>query len=44
VELTTKEPDGFLPINLSNLFMASPTHWQKYDALASVTDPAEWAK
>ena len=25
VELTTKEPDSFLPINLTNLFMASPT-------------------
>ena len=24
VELTTKEPDSFLPINLTNLFMASP--------------------
>ena len=45
VELTTKEPDSFLPINLTNLFMASPAHWQKkYDALASVTDPAERAK
>ena len=45
VELTTKEPDAFLPINLTNLFMASPAHWQKkYDALASVTDPAERAK
>jgi len=33
VELTTKEPDGFLPINLTNLFMASPAKWQKfYDA------------
>jgi peptide/nickel transport system substrate-binding protein len=33
VELTTKEPDSFLPINLSNLFMASPTKWQKlFDA------------
>src|ERR1700730_6534377 len=29
VELTTTEPDSFLPINLSNLFMASPTNWQK---------------
>ncbi len=28
VELTTSEPDSFLPINLTNLFMASPTHWQ----------------
>ena len=27
VELTTSEPDSFLPINLSNLFMASPAHW-----------------
>ncbi len=45
VELTTKEPDSFLPINLTNLFMASPAHWQKkYDALASVSDPAERAK
>jgi peptide/nickel transport system substrate-binding protein len=33
VELTTTEPDSFLPINLSNLFMASPTKWQKlFDA------------
>ena len=30
VELTTKEPDSFLPINLTNLFMASPTKWQKF--------------
>ena len=29
VELTTKEPDSFLPINLTNLFIASPAHWQK---------------
>ena len=28
VELTTSQPDSFLPINLTNLFMASPTHWQ----------------
>lgn len=45
VELTTKEPDSFLPLNLTNLFIASPAHWQKkYDALASVADPAERAK
>ncbi|AWB35332.1 ABC transporter substrate-binding protein [Orrella marina] len=46
VELTTSEPDSFLPINLTNLFMASPTHWQaKYDAVpANVTDPSERAK
>src|ERR1700754_1588503 len=29
VELTTTEPDSFLPINLTNLFMASPAKWQK---------------
>ena len=45
VELTTREPDSFLPINLTNLFIASPAHWQKkYDALGSVSDPAERAK
>src|ERR1700682_2308828 len=39
VELTTKEPDSFLPINLTNLFMASPAKWQKlYDA-AEGADP-----
>jgi ABC-type transport system substrate-binding protein len=33
VELITKEPDSFLPINLTNLFMASPAKWQKlFDA------------
>ncbi|MBR3370613.1 MAG: ABC transporter substrate-binding protein [Rhodobacteraceae bacterium] len=32
VELATSEPDSFLPINLTNLFMASPSHWQaKFD-------------
>lgn len=43
VELTTSEPDSFLPYNLTNLFMASPAHWQaKADAVpSSVTDPAE---
>ena len=46
VELTTKEPDSFLPINLTNLFMASPAHWEaKLKAVAaSVTDPAERTK
>lgn len=46
VELTTSEPDAFLPINLTNLFMVSPTHWAaKLAAVpASVTDPAERAK
>lgn len=43
VELITTEPDSFLPINLTNLFIASPTHWRaKLAAVpASVTDPAE---
>ncbi len=32
VALYTSEPDSFLPINLTNLFMASPDHWaEKYD-------------
>jgi peptide/nickel transport system substrate-binding protein len=45
VELTTREPDSFLPINLTNLFIASPAHWQKkYDALGAVADPVERAK
>ena len=46
VELTTNEPDSFLPLNLTNLFMASPTHWAaKLKAVpASVTDAAERAK
>lgn len=46
VELVTSEPDSFLPINLTNLFMASPAHWQsKYDAVpSSVSDPSERAK
>ena len=46
VELTTSEPDAFLPINLTNLYMASPAHWDaKFKAVpASVTDPAERAR
>ncbi|MBY4897568.1 ABC transporter substrate-binding protein [Cupriavidus sp. AU9028] len=46
VELTTSEPDSFLPYNLTNLFMASPTHWEKKFAAvpASVTDPVERSK
>jgi ABC-type transport system substrate-binding protein len=46
VELTTSEPDSFLPINLTNLYMASPTHWAKKLAAvpASVTDKAERSK
>jgi peptide/nickel transport system substrate-binding protein len=46
VELTTAIPDSLLPINLTNLYMASPAHWKKLaDAVpASVTDPKERAK
>ena len=44
VELTTAAPDALLPINLTNLYMASPAHWKKlYDA-TSATDPKERAK
>jgi peptide/nickel transport system substrate-binding protein len=47
VELTTKEPDSFLPINLTNLFMASPAKWQAlYDkaegADAKAKSQAAW--
>src|SRR4051795_1114119 len=47
-ELTTKEPDSFLPINLTNLFMASPAKWQKlFDAAegagAKAKSQAAWA-
>jgi peptide/nickel transport system substrate-binding protein len=38
VELTTKEPDSFLPINLTNLFMASPAKWRKLFDVASGAD------
>jgi ABC-type transport system substrate-binding protein len=46
VELTTSEPDAFLPFNLTNLFMASPQQWAKKLAAvpASVTDKAERSK
>ncbi|WP_213773319.1 ABC transporter substrate-binding protein [Bradyrhizobium sp. dw_78] len=48
VELTTSEPDSFLPINLVNLYMASPVKWQKfYDAAegadAKAKSQAAWA-
>lgn len=44
VELQTTEPDAFLPLNLTNLFMASPAHWQKkFDAAPGAT-PADKAK
>ncbi|OQW59295.1 MAG: ABC transporter substrate-binding protein [Proteobacteria bacterium SG_bin9] len=38
VELLTKEPDSFLPINLTNLFMASPSKWQKFFDTAEGAD------
>lgn len=46
IELITSEPDAFLPINLTNLFMASPAQWEaKLKAVpASVTVPAERSK
>ena len=46
VELTSSEPDSFLPINLTNLFMASPAQWDaKLKAVpASVTIPADRSK
>jgi peptide/nickel transport system substrate-binding protein len=44
VELSTSEPDAFLPLNLTNLFMASPAHWKKkFDAAAGAA-PADKAK
>lgn len=39
VELTTSEPDAFLPLNLTNLFVASPAHWQKKFDAASSANP-----
>jgi ABC-type transport system substrate-binding protein len=44
VELTTSEPDAFLPLNLTNLFMASPAHWQKKFDAASGAAPADKAR
>lgn len=44
VELTSSEPDSFLPLNLTNLFIASPAHWQKkFDAAPGAT-PADKSK
>lgn len=43
VELTTSEPDSFLPINLTNLFMASPAKWQEFFDGASGDDTAKAA-
>src|ERR1700737_4213754 len=47
-ELTTQEPDSFLPLNLTNLFMARPAKWQKlFDAAegadAKAKSQAAWA-
>ncbi len=44
VELTTSEPDAFLPLNLTNLFMASPAHWQKKFEAAAGAGPADKSK
>jgi peptide/nickel transport system substrate-binding protein len=44
VELTTAAPDALLPINLTNLFMASPAQWKKLFDATSATDPKEKAK
>ncbi|MBC9884136.1 ABC transporter substrate-binding protein, partial [Bradyrhizobium sp. INPA01-394B] len=51
VELTTKEPDSFLPINLTNLFMASPAQyeklgkdWDKFASQPSGTGPFKLTK
>jgi len=43
IELTTKQPDPFLPYALVNLYFASPTLWQKDLAgvPASITDPSK---
>ncbi|ABD04936.1 extracellular solute-binding protein, family 5 [Rhodopseudomonas palustris HaA2] len=48
VELTAKEPDSFLPINLTNLFIVSPSKWQAlYEkaegADAKARSQAAWA-
>ena len=44
VELSTSEADSFLPVNLTNLFMASPTQWQKKFEAAQGATPADKAK
>ncbi len=40
VALITAEPDSLLPINLTNLFMASPTHWAAKRAAAANAEAA----
>lgn len=42
VELTTSEPDSFLPYNLTNLYMASPSHWEKKFEAAGKNGAAAW--
>ncbi|WP_413739205.1 ABC transporter substrate-binding protein [Sodalis sp. RH21] len=45
VELATSEPDAVLPYNLTNLFIVSPTAWQKdFDAAPAGGDAAARAK
>ncbi len=41
VALFTSEPDSLLPINLTNLFMASPTQWERHRA-AQPSAEAAW--
>ncbi|KEA53693.1 ABC transporter substrate-binding protein [Mangrovibacter sp. MFB070] len=38
VALTTSEPDALLPYNLTNLFIVSPTAWQKIFAAIPASD------
>jgi len=40
VALYTSEPDSLLPINLTNLFMASPKHWEAKRAGAANAEAA----
>ncbi len=40
VALITSEPDSLLPINLTNLFMASPTQWERLRAAAPTAEAA----
>ncbi|MBX6374601.1 MAG: ABC transporter substrate-binding protein [Acetobacteraceae bacterium] len=40
VALYTSEPDSLLPINLTNLFMASPAHWERLRASAPNAEAA----
>lgn len=44
VEIVTSVPDSSIPINLSNLFMASPAQWQKLFEAATGADDAAKAK